>query len=180
MVDSFPLKLLLLTFAGLVNRDQSRLIAYLLEENRVFRELQGKKRPRLDRRSTPPPRSQGQATRPAHARQGRWDRHARHDPQMAPPTDRRTPHLPAQEARGSPRPHEVHPRVATEMSGADLTRREHVAVVTLAGGNCVSRGSHGIRPRRRMPAPVGSAWLSKSDPLASLLRRSRQIACDEV
>ncbi len=41
MVDSFPLNLLLLTFAGLVNRDQSRLIAYLLEENRVFRELQG-------------------------------------------------------------------------------------------------------------------------------------------
>ena len=47
MVADFPLKLLLITFAGFVNRDQSRLIAYLLEENRVFRELQGNKRPRL-------------------------------------------------------------------------------------------------------------------------------------
>jgi hypothetical protein len=30
-----------------VSRDQSRLIAYLLEENRVFRELQGNRRPSL-------------------------------------------------------------------------------------------------------------------------------------
>ena len=37
----------MITFAGFVNRDQSRLIAYLLEENRIFRELQGKKRTRL-------------------------------------------------------------------------------------------------------------------------------------
>jgi len=36
---TLPLKLLLITFAGFVNRDQSRLIAYLLEENRVLREL---------------------------------------------------------------------------------------------------------------------------------------------
>jgi putative transposase len=42
-----PLKLLLITFAGFVNRDQSRLIAYLPEENRVCRELPGEKRPRL-------------------------------------------------------------------------------------------------------------------------------------
>ena len=47
MAADLPLKLLLITFAGFVNRDQSRLIAYLLEENRVFRELQGKKRLRL-------------------------------------------------------------------------------------------------------------------------------------
>ena len=47
MAAELPLKLLLITFAGFVNRDQSRLIAYLLEENRIFRELQGKKRPRL-------------------------------------------------------------------------------------------------------------------------------------
>jgi len=47
MVADLPLKLLLITFAGFVSRDQSRLIAYLLEENRIFRELQGKKRPRL-------------------------------------------------------------------------------------------------------------------------------------
>ena len=47
MASDLPLKLLLLTFAGNVYRDQSRLIAYLLEENRVFRELQGNKRLRL-------------------------------------------------------------------------------------------------------------------------------------
>jgi hypothetical protein len=35
MPADLPLKLLLITFAGFVNRDQSRLIAYLLEENRV-------------------------------------------------------------------------------------------------------------------------------------------------
>ncbi|MGK0263016.1 MAG: putative transposase [Planctomycetota bacterium] len=48
MVANLPLKLLLITFAGFVNRDHSRLIAYLLEENRVFRELQGGKTPRLN------------------------------------------------------------------------------------------------------------------------------------
>ena len=48
MAADLPLKLLLITFAGFVNRDQSRLIAYLLEENRVFRELHGDKRPRLN------------------------------------------------------------------------------------------------------------------------------------
>jgi hypothetical protein len=35
-----PLKLLLILFAGFVNPDQSRLIAYLLEENRVYRDSQ--------------------------------------------------------------------------------------------------------------------------------------------
>ena len=48
MAADFPLKLLLITFAGFVNRDQSRLIDYLLEENRIFRELHGDKRPRLN------------------------------------------------------------------------------------------------------------------------------------
>jgi hypothetical protein len=47
MAADFPLKLLLITFAGFVNRDQSRLIAYLLEENRACRELQGNRRLRL-------------------------------------------------------------------------------------------------------------------------------------
>ncbi|MGK0353846.1 MAG: hypothetical protein ACJAYX_004544 [Planctomycetota bacterium] len=48
MAAVLPLKLLLIAFAGNVYRDQSRLISYVLEENRVFRELQGKKRPRLN------------------------------------------------------------------------------------------------------------------------------------
>ena len=47
MAADLPLKLLFITFAGNVYRDQSRLIAYLLAENRAFRELQGKKRLRL-------------------------------------------------------------------------------------------------------------------------------------
>ncbi|NOY91268.1 MAG: transposase family protein [Deltaproteobacteria bacterium] len=41
------LHFVLLTFAGLVGRSEARAIAYLLEENRVLRELPGK-RPRLD------------------------------------------------------------------------------------------------------------------------------------
>lgn len=36
--DLSPLRLLLLAFAGFVNRDQARTIAYLVEENRVLRE----------------------------------------------------------------------------------------------------------------------------------------------
>tara|TARA_R110002072_G_scaffold27804_1_gene90150 strand:+ start:154 stop:1221 length:1068 start_codon:yes stop_codon:yes gene_type:complete len=47
MASDIPLKLLLTTFAGLINRDQSLLIAYLIEQNSVFRELQGSKRLRL-------------------------------------------------------------------------------------------------------------------------------------
>ena len=47
MAADLPLKLLLITFAGFVNSEHSRLIADLLEENRGFRELQGKQRPRL-------------------------------------------------------------------------------------------------------------------------------------
>ncbi|MGK0205267.1 MAG: hypothetical protein ACI9S9_004355, partial [Planctomycetota bacterium] len=48
MAADLPLKLLLITFAGNVYRDQARLIADLLEENRVFREHLGKKRLRLN------------------------------------------------------------------------------------------------------------------------------------
>ncbi len=47
MTDFFPLRLLLATFAGWVNRDQARVVAYLVEENRVLREQLGDKRPRL-------------------------------------------------------------------------------------------------------------------------------------
>tara|TARA_R110002072_G_scaffold141664_2_gene286902 strand:+ start:10721 stop:10936 length:216 start_codon:yes stop_codon:yes gene_type:complete len=47
MPADFPPKLLLTTFAGFVNRDQSQLNADRLEENHVFRERQGNKRLRL-------------------------------------------------------------------------------------------------------------------------------------
>ena len=47
MVDNFPLKLLLVTFAGWVNRHQAEAMDYLIEENRVLKEQLGKKRLRL-------------------------------------------------------------------------------------------------------------------------------------
>jgi putative transposase len=44
----FPLRFLLLLFAGLVNREQAKVVDYLREENRVLRELFGKRRLRLN------------------------------------------------------------------------------------------------------------------------------------
>ena len=49
MPDPFlPLRFLLLLFAGLVNREEARVLDYLREENRVLREHLGKKRLRLN------------------------------------------------------------------------------------------------------------------------------------
>ena len=48
MSDSFALRLLLTVFAGWVNRRQANAIEFLVEENRVLRELLGEKRVRLD------------------------------------------------------------------------------------------------------------------------------------
>ena len=45
---NLPLQLLLLTFAGWVNRGQQDEVDYLLEENRVLRELLPGPRPRLN------------------------------------------------------------------------------------------------------------------------------------
>jgi hypothetical protein len=42
-----PLRFLLLVFAGLVNREQARVVDYLREENRVLKEQLGKRRVRL-------------------------------------------------------------------------------------------------------------------------------------
>ena len=44
MADDSPLKLLLVTFAGWINRHQAQAIEYLVEENRVLKEQLGKKR----------------------------------------------------------------------------------------------------------------------------------------
>ena len=44
MRNFFPLQLLLTTFAGWVNREQARVVAYLVEENRVLREQLGNRR----------------------------------------------------------------------------------------------------------------------------------------
>ena len=43
-----PLRFLLLVFAGLVHREQAKVVDFLREENRVLRELLGKRRLRLD------------------------------------------------------------------------------------------------------------------------------------
>ena len=49
MKTSFqPLKLLLMMFAGWVNRRQQKIIEYLIEENRVLKELHKGKRLRLN------------------------------------------------------------------------------------------------------------------------------------
>ncbi|MEO0632479.1 MAG: hypothetical protein AAFY46_17390, partial [Planctomycetota bacterium] len=42
--DILPLRALLLTFAGFVHREQARMIEYLVEENRILRELHGDRR----------------------------------------------------------------------------------------------------------------------------------------
>ncbi len=47
MAGFLPLRLLLLTFAGWVNRQQAQAIDYLIEENRVLKEQLGQKRLRL-------------------------------------------------------------------------------------------------------------------------------------
>ena len=41
MADDFPLRLLLATFAGWVNRHQAQAIEYLVEENRVLKQQLG-------------------------------------------------------------------------------------------------------------------------------------------
>ena len=47
MTDFFPLRLILATFAGWVNRHQAHVIDYLVEENRVLEEQLGTRRLRL-------------------------------------------------------------------------------------------------------------------------------------
>ena len=44
MADNCPLRFLLVTFAGWVNRHQAEAMDYLIEENRVLKEQLGKKR----------------------------------------------------------------------------------------------------------------------------------------
>ena len=45
--DFYPLRVLLLTVSGFVNRDQADVIAYLVEENRILKEQITGKRLRL-------------------------------------------------------------------------------------------------------------------------------------
>ena len=47
MPDLFPIRLLLATFAGWVNRHQAEVIDYLVEENRVLKEQLGGRRLQL-------------------------------------------------------------------------------------------------------------------------------------
>jgi len=56
IADLYPLRVLLTTLAGWVNRQQQDVIAYLVEENRVLKEQMMGKRIRLndDQRRRPP------------------------------------------------------------------------------------------------------------------------------
>ena len=47
MPELFPLQLLLVSFAGWVNRHQAQIIEYLVQENRVLKEQLGDRRLRL-------------------------------------------------------------------------------------------------------------------------------------
>ena len=60
-----PLRFLLLVFAGLVNRQQAKVVDYLREENRVLREQIGSRRLRLteDSERTARATSEGQNAR---------------------------------------------------------------------------------------------------------------------
>ena len=45
MTEIFPLQFLLLTFSGLINRQQQQVLEYLVEENRVLKEQMKGRRP---------------------------------------------------------------------------------------------------------------------------------------
>ena len=47
MSDLLPLQLLLATFSGWLNREQTQIVANLIEDNRVQRERLGRRRLRL-------------------------------------------------------------------------------------------------------------------------------------
>ena len=48
LVELYPLRVLLMTCSGLVNRHQADVIAYLIEENRVLKEQLKGRRLRLN------------------------------------------------------------------------------------------------------------------------------------
>ena len=75
--DLLPVRLLLVTLAGWVNRHQQHVIEYLVEENRALRE----------QRPAPPPRVERPATRSPGFETGGDDRDARHDPALVPAAD---------------------------------------------------------------------------------------------
>ena len=51
--EYYPLQVLLLTFAGWANREQTRTIEYLIEENRVLKEQLKARKLRLNDASIP-------------------------------------------------------------------------------------------------------------------------------
>jgi hypothetical protein len=86
--DVYPLRVLLVTLAGWVNRHQQHVIEYLVEENRVLREQVKGRRLRLTDDERRRPRGEGSPTRSTRLAAGRNDRDARHDPAMAPAANR--------------------------------------------------------------------------------------------
>ncbi|MBB01398.1 MAG: hypothetical protein CMJ47_02005, partial [Planctomyces sp.] len=103
------LKLLLLFFAGLVQREQGRTIEYLGEENRILRQQLGKRRLRLTGDQRRRLAVKGEGARPTPARAGGHAGDAGYDPGVASGLDRSEVDPPAQ-AGGPPRTPSGDPR----------------------------------------------------------------------
>src|SRR2546428_14185368 len=99
MADLSPLRLLLVTLAGWVNRHQQEVIEYLVEENRVLREQLKGRRVRLTDDQRRRLAGEGPATRSPDPEAGRDHRDTRHDPALAPAPDRPEVDVPAEAAR---------------------------------------------------------------------------------
>jgi hypothetical protein len=85
--DLLPLRLLLLTLAGWVNRQQQHVIEYLVEENRILREQLRGRGVRLTDGPAPAPRGDRPATRSPGFETGGDHRDAGHDPALIPAAD---------------------------------------------------------------------------------------------
>ena len=103
--DLSPLRLLLVTLAGWVNRRQQEVIDYLVEENRVLRQQLGGRRVRLNDDQRRRLAGEGPTTRSPAAEAGGDHRDAGHDSAMAPPVDRAEVDVHGA-AAGAPRDHE--------------------------------------------------------------------------
>src|SRR2546428_690103 len=99
--DLSPLRLLLVTLAGWVNRHQQEVIEYLVEENRVLREQLKGRRVRLTDDQRRRLAGEGPATRSPDPEAGRDHRDTRHDPALAPAPDRPEVDVRAEAARPS-------------------------------------------------------------------------------
>src|SRR6266850_6761608 len=88
MADLSPLRLLLVTLAGWVNRQQQQIIEYLVEENRVLREQLKGRRVRLTDDQRRRLAAKGQRLGRRCSATGGDHRDAGYDPALVPAADR--------------------------------------------------------------------------------------------